>query len=103
MAQFCAAWRWQQRIQPAAPNGGSARGYQAIFVASATLGSPGFDGQLCRDDRPGHPSRPGLMPISKAVRALPQAHVNGTALHQASHIPGSGAPADLVSEHLVAK
>jgi hypothetical protein len=26
-------------------NGGSARGYQAIFVASATLGSPGFDGQ----------------------------------------------------------
>jgi len=25
--------------------GGSARGYQAIFVASATLGSPGFDGQ----------------------------------------------------------
>ena len=32
--------------------GGSARGYQAIFVASATLGSPGFDGQLGRDDRP---------------------------------------------------
>ena len=27
------------------PNGGSARGYQAIFVASATLGSPGYDGQ----------------------------------------------------------
>jgi hypothetical protein len=25
--------------------GGSARGYQAIFVASATLGSPGYDGQ----------------------------------------------------------
>jgi hypothetical protein len=32
----------------------------------------------------------GLMPISKAVRALPQTHVNGTALHQASHIPGRG-------------
>jgi hypothetical protein len=27
------------------PSGGSARGYQAIFVASATLGSPGYDGQ----------------------------------------------------------
>jgi hypothetical protein len=26
-------------------NGGSARCYQAIFVASATLGNPGFDGQ----------------------------------------------------------
>jgi hypothetical protein len=26
-------------------NGGSARGYQAIFVASAALGSPGYDGQ----------------------------------------------------------
>jgi hypothetical protein len=25
--------------------GGSARGYQAIFVASAALGSPGYDGQ----------------------------------------------------------
>jgi hypothetical protein len=32
----------------------------------------------------------GLCPISKAVRALPQTHVNGTALHQASQIPGSG-------------
>ena len=28
-----------------APIGGSARGYQAIFVASATLGSPAYDGQ----------------------------------------------------------
>jgi hypothetical protein len=44
---------------------------------------------LCRDDRPGRQSRPGLMPVSKVVRALPQTHVNGTALHQASHIPGS--------------
>jgi hypothetical protein len=25
--------------------GGSARGYQAIFVPSAALGSPGYDGQ----------------------------------------------------------
>ena len=32
----------------------------------------------------------GWCPVSKVVRALPQAHVNGTALHQASHIPGSG-------------
>jgi hypothetical protein len=29
----------------AAHNGGSARGYQAIFVPSAALGSPGYDGQ----------------------------------------------------------
>jgi hypothetical protein len=26
-------------------NGGSARGYQAIFVPSAALGIPGYDGQ----------------------------------------------------------
>ena len=45
---------------------------------------------LCRDDRPGRQSRPGLMPVSKAVCALLRTHVNGTALHQASHIPGSG-------------
>jgi hypothetical protein len=29
----------------AAPNGGSARGYQAIFVPSTAFGSPGYDGQ----------------------------------------------------------
>ena len=31
-------------IEPkSAPNGGSARGYQAIFVPSAALSSPGYD------------------------------------------------------------
>jgi hypothetical protein len=33
------------RVTRPAPNGGSARGYQAIFVPSAALGSPGYDGQ----------------------------------------------------------
>jgi hypothetical protein len=45
ICQICTA-AVQVSIEPVpAPNGGSARGYQAIFVASATLGSPGYDGQ----------------------------------------------------------
>ena len=37
-----------RRALQAAPNGGSASGYQAIFAPSAALGSPGYDGATAR-------------------------------------------------------
>jgi hypothetical protein len=44
-ARFGAPAAIRGRDTLSVPSGGSARGYQAIFVASATLGSPGYDGQ----------------------------------------------------------
>jgi hypothetical protein len=42
---FCtSATRMRRKTFPV-QIGGSARGYQAIFVPSAALGSPGYDGQ----------------------------------------------------------
>jgi hypothetical protein len=42
---FCVVFAVMPHEPQAAPNGGSARGYQAIFAPSAALGSPGYDGQ----------------------------------------------------------
>jgi hypothetical protein len=43
--QFCAREGWLHRVPVAAPNGGSARGYQAIFVLLTPLSCPG-DGPM---------------------------------------------------------
>jgi hypothetical protein len=43
--RFCTFRTGPPEAPPARQNGGSARGYQAIFVPSATLASPGYDGQ----------------------------------------------------------
>ena len=40
-----AAWTLTRATGSPDHNGGSARGYQAIFVPSTALGSPGHDGQ----------------------------------------------------------
>jgi len=43
--QICARPLTGSGKPPAAPNGGSARCYQMIFVPSTALASPGYDGQ----------------------------------------------------------
>jgi len=45
ITQICAHTGGTVTRQSAAPNGGSARGYHAIFVPSTALASPGYDGQ----------------------------------------------------------